>query len=347
MKRHLAVIMVVLLGLVSQAFVGSSGFGESSEPTRLGYCFDVAVSEDGNILYVAGGARGTYVLRVVQRELKFVRTIEPRGGYHRNIKVSGNYAYMADATKGLVVLDISTPDSPSPVFTGIPGDGMGIFVSGNRAYLASGGAGLKIIDVSDPTCPSLLGVADTPGSAWDVWVMGEYAYVADLKKGMAIINVASPAAPRHIGQTTWTSKDNMAEIIRGSGSLLHIGAGKHGLVTIDISDPQNPQVKDTFKSGPEGFGEGLAVEGTTVYLANGNKSDRSQNGLYIIDASDPDDLKIVGMKAFARWLEGVLKSGNHVFVANTYFGVRMFDFSDPSSPRETFHWRGRPRPPRP
>ncbi|HQP97291.1 MAG TPA: M56 family metallopeptidase, partial [bacterium] len=325
------------------------------EPTRLGYCFDAALSANNEILYVVGGSGGTYVLRVSENELKYVRTILAEDGYHRNIKVQGNYAYIADAKKGLIVLDITSPDSPACVFTASWKDGMGLFLTDQYLYLASGEAGIKIIDITDPKVPKAVGEVDTPGSAWDVWVEGNYAYIADLEKGMAVIDVTQPAAPKHIAQATWAPDDslalifqkngwkldnNMAEIIRGSGNLVHVGAGVHGLVTIDISDPRNPTVKDKFKSGPDGFGEGLAVAGSTVYLANGNNSDESQNGLYVIDASTPDDLKVAGKARFQGWVEGVLQSGDRVYITNTQLGVRMFDVSDPKNPKELAHWHG-------
>ncbi|MFH1739468.1 MAG: FG-GAP-like repeat-containing protein [bacterium] len=333
--------------------------GSPAGNVSLNYCFDVALSEDGTVLYVPDGA-GTHVLSVSQFGLEYVQTLRAGGGYHRNIKVSGDHAYIADAESGLVVLDISIADSPSISSIAIPGAGMGVFVKDDLAYLASGEEGLKIIDIADPTSPSLVSVADTPGSAWDVWVVGDYAYVADLEKGMAVIDVSTPTAPRYVRNIGWLkvieAKDvkeingelasdsdennNMAEIIRGSGNLVHIAAGIHGLVTVDISDPENPVVKDIFKSGLDGYGEGLAVEGTTVYLANGNNSDSSQNGLYIIDASDPDDLEVIGKKIFSGWLEGVIKSGNGVFVANTRFGVRMIDVSRRDAPYQIYHWYG-------
>ncbi|HQP97810.1 MAG TPA: FG-GAP-like repeat-containing protein [bacterium] len=331
----------------------------------LGYCFDVALSEDGTILYVPDG-NGTHVLKVSELGLEYVRTL-PAQGYARNIKVSGNYAYIADIAFGVVIAEISVPDLPIGLRPNNTGDGMGLYVRDNLVYLAAGEEGLKILDVSNPSLPVVVGVSDTPGQAWDVWVVGNYAYIADLEQGMAIVDVSTPTAPRYVKNIGWLQSaksgsvdqsgslvsavpdadNNMAEIIRGSGNLVHIGAGVHGLVTIDISDPENPVVKDTFKSGPNGYGEGLAVDGTTVYLANGNSSDPSQNGLYIIDASDPGDLKVLGKKAFSGWVEGVTKSGNIVYIANTQHGVRMIDVSQSSSPRMVYHWYGQQTEPKP
>ncbi|MFH1740334.1 MAG: FG-GAP-like repeat-containing protein [bacterium] len=338
-----AVCLFVGFYVESESSAQPSAQPVETEPSRLGYCFDVALSEDGSTLYLAGGPTGTYVLRVLEDKLEFVRTVKPQPGYHRNIKVQGNYAYLADARKGLVVLDISVPESPAYVFEGHMGDGMGLYLAGTYLYLARGDAGLLIYDISNPVSPTLLGRVRTQDSAWDVWVVGKYAYVADLKAGMAVVDVSVPSEPRYVKNVTWTSEDNMAEIIRGSGNLVHIAAGVNGLVTIDISDPENPVIKGMFKSGKEGYGEGLAVDGTTVYLVNGNKPDQSQNGLYVIDASKPSDLKILGMVSFSGWVEGAIYSGKRVFVSNTASGVRMIDVSDPASPKEAFHWQGQPR----
>ncbi len=63
--------------------------------------------------------------------------------------VSGSYAYVADGTSGLQIIDVSNPVSPALAGSyDTPGYAHGVSVSGSYAYVADGGSGLGIIDVS-------------------------------------------------------------------------------------------------------------------------------------------------------------------------------------------------------
>ena len=331
------------------------------EKMELGYCFDAALAKDGKTVFIPGG-HDTYILAVEGNQLIYKKRVPANGGYHRNIKVSGDFAYIADIERELVILDITNPQKPTRVCNGKKGSGMGLFVRDHLVYEACGKEGLKIFDVSNPTQPSLLSTTKTQDEAWDVWVKDDYAYIADLAKGMAVVDVKSPASPKYITSVAWAPNEKLAEdfkkhpewkpdncmteIIRGSGNMIYIAAGIHGLVAIDISDPLKPRITDTFKSGPEGFGEGLAVEGNTVYLANGNNEEETQSGLYIINVSDSGKLHVTGKVTFGGWVEGVYKWKDKVFASNTNSGVQMIDVSQPQKPSILHHWYGQ-QPPQP
>jgi hypothetical protein len=61
-----------------------------------------------------------------------------------DVAVAGNYAYLADGSGGLQVLDISDPAHPARVGGYTNGGLIGtIAVSGNCAYVAGGSAGLQ------------------------------------------------------------------------------------------------------------------------------------------------------------------------------------------------------------
>jgi Ca2+-binding RTX toxin-like protein len=71
------------------------------------------------------------------------------------VQVVGNYAYVADAHSGLLIIDISNPAAPTlkgNYYTS--GNAQDVQVVGNYAYVAGGVDGLQILDVSDFTNPS-------------------------------------------------------------------------------------------------------------------------------------------------------------------------------------------------
>lgn len=332
MKR-LKVIITIVVVLFQIVVITNAFAAEKGRNKKMGYCFDAAFHEGTNRLYVTAGSAGTHVFEVTKGQFNYITTIY-EGGYHRNLKISGDRAYVADAKRGLVVFDIT---ERIPVCTWIQPEqkvsGMGIDLHGNRAYMAAGDKGLYIFDISEPDSPKQISTCKTNDDAWDVWVSGNYAYVADLNKGLTVVDVSQPSQPHKVSLATWDKIEPMAEIVRGEGLRACVAAGKHGLIVLDISNPLDPQVVGKYKSGQGGFGEGLCIRNGLVYLSNGNEESKDENGLIIIDANITSSLKIRGKCTFRGWVEGVCLVGDHAFVTNTYSGVRSIDVSDPNDPR--------------
>jgi hypothetical protein len=79
-------------------------------------------------------------------------------GQALDVEVSWPYAYVADSSTGLVVIDVVDPVAPVIV---AQTDGLAlaerIVLSGSLAYLSSAQLGLVVIDISAPTNPRLIG----------------------------------------------------------------------------------------------------------------------------------------------------------------------------------------------
>ncbi|MFB2806433.1 Calx-beta domain-containing protein, partial [Microcystis sp. BLCC-F209] len=75
-----------------------------------------------------------------------------------SVQVAGNYAYVAAGSRGLKIIDISNPISPTlkgEYFGSSSASAEDVQVVGNYAYVAYGVAGLDIIDISNPSSPIL------------------------------------------------------------------------------------------------------------------------------------------------------------------------------------------------
>ncbi len=326
-----------LIGMVGLAVV-CLGVGASSGQQiaikggqkSMGYCFDAAVNQRGDRLYVAGGQAGLHIFAVRDGELRLITTVCIEG-YYRNLKIAGDRLFLADAQRGLVVHDISG-DIPTETWVQREKGGMGLHVEGQRLYLAWGKRGLAIFDIHEPDKPRMIGRCESPQDAWDVWVKDQYAYVADLRKGVATIDVNDPAKPRQVSVASWDQKDPSAEIIRGEGNAVLVGAGKHGMVALDLSDPAHPRVASVFRPSEGSFGEGLCVRDGLAYLANGHGGNKRDNGLIIVDARKPDAVKELGRCSFLGWVEGVCLSGSYAYITNTWSGVRSIHVGEPAKP---------------
>jgi Ca2+-binding RTX toxin-like protein len=127
------------------------------------------------------------------------------------VQVVGNYAYVADYTSGLQIIDISNPTTPTLKGNyNTSGWAWGVQVVGNYAYVADYESGLQIIDISNPTTPTLKGNYYTSGYARGVQVVGNYVYVADAYSGLQIIDVSefTNKAPTNLTLSTSTVAEN-------------------------------------------------------------------------------------------------------------------------------------------
>lgn len=102
----------------------------------------------------------------------------------RDIQVIGHRAYVADRTRGLVILDVSNPNNLTIVGeqTTQSTGSQRIHVSGDRAFLPN--AGLNIMDITDETKPQLLGFLE--GNYADVIYEQGLLYVAESVSGLNI-----------------------------------------------------------------------------------------------------------------------------------------------------------------
>ena len=90
-----------------------------------------------------------------------------------DVRVVGNYAYVATGAGGLAVIDVSNPTNCVQVGSRDTQDfAYGVAVSGNYAYVADRSAGLQIINISNPANCGRAGGYDTSGLALGVAVAG-------------------------------------------------------------------------------------------------------------------------------------------------------------------------------
>jgi len=208
-------------------------------PTEVGRavigpnCQDITIS--GNYAYITEN-NGLRIFNCTDPTSPFEETFyQPTVWSGKIIEISNNYAYIANRSNGLLILD-STPSGPSANW---------ITVSGNYVYIAASSDGLKIFDISDPASPVEKGTVDTGGMAVGIDVIGNLAIVADYYNGMKIIDCSDPTNPNIVG--TFTATDN-AKYVTVAGNRAFLIDGSHTMRVIDISDPSNPVEVGNFVS---------------------------------------------------------------------------------------------------
>ena len=237
----------------------------------------------------------------------------------------GRYAYLANRTSGLDILDVQDPRSPAQVghlFTG--GDAFSVHVVGHHAYLADGPKGLQVLDVSDPTKPKLVSQSDTQGRANSVHVVGGLAYVACANARVRIFDVGNPAKPVQIGQVT-THAGGLGNV-QVVGDQLYYADGAQGFHVIDAKERTLPTVRSTFPVG--GCNSGMYVLGRRAYVPS------YAEGLHVIDVSDPDKLHSLGFFKTSYCNQDVRVAGKHAYLMDRGASVHVIDLGDLANPKE-------------
>lgn len=241
---------------------------------------------------------------------------------------------------GMIVYDVTRPLDPKPIGRFESG-GLGVhrivYTGGRYAYVSAIPDGFDdriwmIVDLTDPEHPAEAGRWWWPGT----WRGG--------------------------GETpTWPdNKRFAAHHALLDGSIAYLGYGDAGMVILDVSDVSAPVVVSKLDWSPGGDthtclplpGRGLVV---TTDEAVRERCNEEQKLVRVIDVSDVRAPRVVSIcpqpdDDFCRHglrfgphnlhenLPGSYRSETLAFV--TYFnaGLRVYDISDATAPREIAHW---------
>ena len=191
-----------------------------AEPVQVSYLelpelsFDMFISGDYAYLFLTDDA-GFYIINIsdplnpaIEGNCDLPVGISQNKGIH----VTGNYAYVANGTEGLKVIDVSNPSNPGVVAT-VARNYTDVFLQGNYAYaieyIPVWDSKLWVIDISDPENPVERGSCDTKSSQ-SVTVAGDYAYLAENNnpRGMRVVDISDPDNPTSEAFFTTTDGSN-------------------------------------------------------------------------------------------------------------------------------------------
>jgi len=195
--------------------------------------------------------------------------------------VRGNYAYVAHDYKGLYVINISNPNSPSITgYYDTAGRVYGVFVDSVYAYVADFDS-LLILDITSSTPRRVAGI-NTSGRAVNVTVSGNYAYIANETRGLQIVDITDPENPGSLYEHLITG--GVMDICVDS-NYAYLAAGSNGMVIVDVADPESLITVASYDSLD--FANEIAIDSSLVYIADRDR------GLVVLDVADPANPTLV------------------------------------------------------
>ncbi len=240
----------------------------------------------------------------------------------KDITLKDNFAYIADGSAGVKIIDISNPlNLKITTSLDVGGDVNSVEVEGDYAYITLGNNGVKIINISDPSKVKVVGSIDTNGTANDIKIDGNYAYIADRNEGLKVLDISDPSNPKLLSVL---DLDQDALVIRIKGNYAYITGYDSGLNIIDISNPENPKIKGWVYCCYNAVD--IDVKGNYAYISD------NDGAVKIIDVSDPSDPKLKGsISADGNSLDTEIVN-NYLYITSSK-GLMIADISDPVNPK--------------
>ncbi len=196
------------------------------------------------------------------------------------------------------------------------------FDTTSRLLITGVGAGVLIHDIAG--IPSEVTRFEVPGVVYSVAKRGDFIFVAGYKKDLLVYDVSIPSSPRLV--YTYDNPSGFSYDIRIDGNYLYLADGGVGVVIFDITDPANPSIINTISTaGPRR----LLVENDLLYIG---RFSPIYPALTIYDISDPSNPTELGSIDSTKYVMGIAKSGNYVYLGIGYDGIMVVNVSDPSSP---------------
>ncbi len=231
-----------------------------------------------------------------------------------------NYAFVAEGTAGLEIINIANPAAPvSVAWRETGGNAQGGFVRSNLVFLADGPAGLTILRLLSPEYPYLVGSYGA-GNAQVVFVLGDRAYVAYGTGGLQVFSVSA------FGYYSWVegySVPGDAITVQVSGDYAYVHTGDSSYPQVVNVGPILASPDPTVAAGGLGFylsgtvACGCSPTSVDTFSLGIPPSSPTWTGRFSDVSSQPTKVQIVGALAY---------------VADKYAGLVILDLSNPALP---------------
>ncbi len=287
-------------------------------------------------------------------------------GVYASLINDDKIAFLANDNSGLEIINFTNVQNPTKIgeYNGLP-NVVDVVVENNTAYLCSD-IGIAILDVSDPTSPIELDIYTSDGDCTDIAINNNLAIITDYYKGIKLLNISNLNDVQFLSQffdngqaKKLTIEDDLAYVVDGPAGLeifnisnpdkldkigqynepplvstdimiqndiAVLSADLDGVIFLNISDPTNPFVINTYDDG-NNF-QTAFIENDLVFLGAKNQS------IIVLNITDINSISVAGSYAFGTespFIYDLVLDNDVLIVASDYEGVTFLNFSDISN----------------
>lgn len=175
-------------------------------------------------------------------------------------------------------------------------------------------------------CIDTLYSTDTGGQSSGVAVYENIVYVADLSSyQVLVLDVSDPDNPEELNSLSFP--DWVFDVVVVD-DILYVCDRFDGIFVYSLANPEAPELLDHFDDPRLGIADTLVVDGSLAYVAD------QQNGLVILDVSDPSSITDVAWFSTDGFPAGIEYDQGYVYLAmsSVQDGVVIVDVRDPLNP---------------
>ena len=204
---------------------------------------------DDGLLYVAMGAAGLGIFRVLEDGSYSLFSMLRTVGFAERVRVEDDIAVILDLDSSLEIIDVTAPDQPQmrSRLDCLPNQSSSfhaIEVRDGIAYVCRS-PGLAVVDLRNPDEPVIMTTLELPGGCSTLAFAGEVLVMGTYGNGLLTFDVSEPCEPTLVGSTEafWPAKQQDAHIFRlggGDGVAVINLDWSFGLGVVDLSNPLGP-----------------------------------------------------------------------------------------------------------
>jgi len=244
----------------------------------------------------------------------------------REFALHEHYIYVV-GRKGVDVLDVSNPRSPSIVGHIDIQNSIHIAITGTVALVGSGVGKIYVLDIQNPRSPQIASSYVIAGTPYHIAIKDNYAYVAAGDR-VRVFDISDPLQIKEVASYRTNLLRHAQEIII-SEDYAYVAAGGYNLSILNISDPKNPfSVAHYFTPVRP---TAMVLKDDFLYVTH-TTTTNSWRGLHVIDIKHPELPREVGNLYIPGTPNSIDLEGNYAYISTSYNGFHIVDISDPSHP---------------
>jgi hypothetical protein len=292
----------------------------------------------GRYLYAAAGQAGTARLQIVDIQNPLAPANVAGGSVAlagpNAVALSGDYAFIANGSAGLSVVNVSIPASPQFITsTAFSGTAYSVVVRGSYAYVA-GHDSLQVFNIEDPQAPFVIGFFPSTAVVWDLAVSGDLVYYVDGAyfdtNSIRVVSFADMFNPVLLGENATYSGAATLSGISVYGDYAFItdsSAGSNlGVYAVKVNPPNVTPLPSygpclTGPGSTAATSEGVFAFGPYAFVAVST----SGAGVAVIDVSTPTALSNSKLITNVTWAyssaQRIVAGGKYIYVTDDNFNA--------------------------
>jgi hypothetical protein len=245
----------------------------------------------------------------------------------QGIYVKGNYAYVANRSNGLAIIELSTPTTPTLVDK-YNTEASSLDISGSFAYISDYDGNNPAIDaINMKGLLSHVEYALATVLANDIKIAQNYLYAlftANGNSSIVIYNLDKFSIPD--ARTYINLPGTSLQSAYPYGDYLYVTEYFTGLKIFDVKNPKNPAMISSVDI--DGGARGVYVSGRYAYVTSG-----FSNKLIILDVLDPYKPNIISNLNLGKPATSVFVYGKNAYLSAGFYGVIFVNVTDPYNPK--------------